>query len=151
MGLAEREMEALYFGGMLHDIGKIGVPDVILNKPGSLEPDEWDLIKSHPDAGYKICLPLKKTLGLALEVIRYHHEKLDGSGYPDNLKGEEISQVARIMAVVDIYDALATDRPYRERMPRDKTFRILREETMKGKLDKKVVEQLIVMINGNVN
>jgi len=143
--LKKQELEALRFGGVLHDIGKITVPGKILNKPGPLNPEEWKVMKGHPDAGCKICLPLKKNLGSALEVIRYHHEKLDGSGYPDGLKGVGIPMVARVMAVVDIYDALVTDRPYRKAMTKEKAFAILREETMEGKLDKEVVEILIQM------
>ena len=148
MGLSEREMEALRYGGVLHDIGKIAVPGEILNKPGPLSPEEWKVMKNHPVAGYNICLPLKKNLGYALEVIRHHHEKLDGSGYPDGLKNEEISPAARIMAVVDIYDALVTDRPYREGMPMEKAVEILEQEANNEKLDKVVVGLLIEIVSG---
>jgi putative two-component system response regulator len=147
MGLSAREIEALKFGGALHDVGKVGVSIDILNKPGPLNADEFEIMKSHADIGYKICLPLKKNLGLALDIIRHHHEKLDGSGYPDGLKGEEIPMVARIMAVMDIYDALITDRPYRKGMSREKAFGILREEALEGKLDNKVVELFIETIS----
>ena len=92
---------------------------------------------------------LKKTLGPALEAIRHHHEKIDGSGYPDGIKGEEISILARIMAVVDIFDALDTDRPYRKGMPREKTFKILREEADEGKLDNRIVEHLMETMDRN--
>ena len=148
LGMTGRELEALRFGGALHDIGKIAVPGKILNKPGPLDPDEWDIMKSHPDEGCKICLPLMKNLGPALEVIRHHHEKLDGSGYPDGLKGDEISVAARVMGVVDIYDALITDRPYRKGMTKEKAFSILREEAEEGKLDREIVESLIEIISG---
>ena len=146
MGLSETEIEALQLGGILHDIGKIGVPSGILNKPGSLDPGEWQLVKKHPDAGYKICLPLKANLGLALEVIQHHHEKLDGSGYPDGLKGKEIPKVARIMAVVDIYDALITDRPYRKGLAKEKALEILQDEAEKGKLDMDIVKHLLEIV-----
>ena len=146
LGLTGRDLEALRFGGALHDIGKIAVPGEILNKPGPLDPNEWDVMKSHADEGCKICLPLMKNLGPALEVIRHHHEKLDGSGYPDGLKGDEISMAARVMGVVDIYDALITDRPYRKGMSKEKAFAILREEAEGGKLDKEVVKILIEML-----
>jgi putative two-component system response regulator len=146
MGLSDREMEALRYGGILHDIGKIGIPGSILNKPGPLSTEEWEVMKNHPVAGYNICLPLKKNLGNALEVIRHHHEKLDGSGYPDGLKNEEISTAARIMAVVDIYDALVTDRPYREGMPLEKAVEILKQEANDEKLDKVVVNYLIEVV-----
>jgi putative two-component system response regulator len=151
MELSDREMEALRYGGILHDIGKIAVPGDILNKPGPLSPEEWEVMKNHPVAGYNICLPLKKNLGYALEVIRHHHEKLDGSGYPDGLKNEEISATARIMAVVDIYDALVTDRPYREGMPLEKAVEILKQEANSGKLDKVVVGHLIEVVSGDLS
>ena len=143
MGLSESEIESVRIGGILHDIGKIGVSRRILNKPGRLTVKERELMETHPDIGHRICLPLKKNLGPALEVIRHHHEKLDGSGYPDRLKGEEISTVARVMAVLDIYDALVTQRPYRKGMANEKALDILRQEAIEGKLDKKVVEALI--------
>ena len=141
-------MEALRYGGILHDIGKIGIPGNILNKPGPLSPEEWEVMKNHPVAGYNICLPLKKNLGYALEVIRHHHEKLDGSGYPDGIKDEEISTAARIMAVVDIYDALVTDRPYRNGMPLEKAAEILKQDADNEKLDPLVVDYLIEVVGG---
>ena len=143
MGLNPADVEALRFGGTLHDIGKIGVPHEVLNKPGPLDDDEWDVMKSHPDIGYRICSPLKKNLGSALDIIRHHHEKLDGTGYPDGLKGDDVSMVARVMAVADIYDALITDRPYRKGMPKEKAFGILGKEADEGKLDRDVVNCLL--------
>ena len=143
LGLLAREIEALRFGGILHDLGKIVVPSDILNKSGTLDPAERKIIENHPLVSANICAPLKKNLGAALEAIRYHHEYLDGSGYPDGLKGKNIPAVARILTVVDTYDAPVTDRPYRKAIPREKAFEILRGEVRKGKLDKQVVEQLI--------
>ena len=147
MRLSPTELEALRLGGALHDIGKMGIPEEILNKPGPLTEKEWAVMKTHTDIGYKICLPLKKNLGKALDVIRHHHEKLDGSGYPDGLRGSEISITARIMAVADIYDALSTDRPYRKAMSKSKALEILREEMMEGKLDQVPVECLIDIVS----
>jgi putative two-component system response regulator len=146
MGLEEKELEALRIGGILHDIGKIGVPEFILNKPGPLDDHEWEAMKQHCDIGHKICHPLGKTLGLALEVIRSHHEKLDQSGYPDGLPAECIPIVVRIMAVADIYDALITERPYRPALARAEAFDILKKEGGAGKLDSKVVENMIQMV-----
>jgi putative two-component system response regulator len=146
MGLAEEQVAALRLGGILHDVGKIGVSGSILNKPGPLDPDEWEKMKSHTELGYKICLPLKETLGAALEVVRSHHEKMDGSSYPDGLKGDEIPMAARIMATVDIYDALVTDRPYRPAMSGSRALEILKEEAEQGKLDPMVVESLVSMM-----
>ena len=145
MNLTAEEMEALRFGGILHDVGKIGIPNAVINKPGPLDDEEWAQMRSHPEVGYQICLPLEKTLGPALEVIRHHHEKLDGSGYPDGLAGDDITTVARIMAVADIYDALVTDRAYRKGMPKALAFKILRKEVAEGKLDQQVVEELVGM------
>ncbi len=140
------EIESLKIGGILHDIGKIAVPKSILNKPGPLTGEESDLMKTHSRVGHKICLPLKKNLGLALKIIRHHHEKLDGSGYPDGLKGQEIPVVVRIMAVVDIYDAMITDRPYRKAISIKKALQQLRNEVERGTLDEKVVEELGHMV-----
>lgn len=144
--LPNDEIEALRVGGILHDIGKIGVPNSVLNKPGPLDEEEWRIMRTHPDVGHRICQPLSQSLGLSLEVIRHHHEKLDGSGYPDSLKGDQILPVARIMAVVDIYDALVTDRPYRKGMAREKALGILSEEAEGGKLDGVVVEALFALL-----
>ena len=146
LSLSVKELDALRLGGVLHDIGKIAVSGKILNKPAPLSTDEWEVMKKHSDVGYKICMALKENLGLALEVIRHHHEKLDGSGYPDGLKGEEIPKIARIMAVVDIYDALVTDRPYRKGMDSQKAISILREEGIQGKLDNEIIEYLVELI-----
>ncbi|MEA3428345.1 MAG: HD domain-containing phosphohydrolase, partial [Thermodesulfobacteriota bacterium] len=142
MNLPEEEIYALRIGGILHDIGKIGIPGEILNRPGTLTPDEFGIIKAHPEAGYKICQPLQKTLGSALDVIRHHHEKLDGSGYPDGLKGKDISVISRIMCIADIFDALTSSRPYRGAMSREEAFEILNKEADEGKLDKKIIGHL---------
>lgn len=147
MGISGKEVEALRLGGILHDIGKIGVPREILNKPGPLSPEEFGIVKSHPNVGHQICLPLKKTLGPALQVIRHHHERLDGGGYPDGLRGDEIPIVASIMAIVDMYDALVSDRPYRNALSRESALKILREDARVGRLDKAIVEILIDLLS----
>jgi putative two-component system response regulator len=146
LGLSPRTLEALRVGAVLHDIGKIGVPGDILNQRGKLHAEKWEVIRKHPEVGYDICSPLKKTLGPALDAIRHHHERLDGSGYPDGLQGSEISLVARVMAAVDIYDALRTERPYRKGMPKNMALAILRREADEGKLDSQVVECLASLI-----
>ncbi|MFC1806072.1 HD domain-containing phosphohydrolase [Planctomycetota bacterium] len=137
-GFAGKALDAVRFGGILHDIGKIGVPDAILNKPGRLTDEEFEVMKRHPVVGYEICEPLNSLAG-ALPLIRHHHEKLDGSGYPDGIGGEEISVAARIMAVTDIYDALTSDRAYRDAMPHDEAVAILRSDAAAGKLDADLV------------
>ncbi|WP_320044434.1 HD domain-containing phosphohydrolase [uncultured Desulfobacter sp.] len=146
MGLSEAQLDALWFSGILHDIGKIAVPTSILNKPGPLDDSEYEVMKTHAEAGYKICLPLEKILGGGLDAIRHHHEKLDGSGYPDGIKGDDISVVARILSIVDIFDALDSDRPYRESMPRSTILKILYEEANTGKLDITIVDHLAELL-----
>jgi putative two-component system response regulator len=148
IGLPSVDMEALRIGGMLHDIGKIGIPDAVLNKPGPLDPDEWETMKTHADIGHRMAEPLKSILKGALDVIRHHHEKLDGSGYPDGIGGEELPMVARVMAVVDIYDALVTDRPYRKGMAKNVALEILHQNAAEGLLDRTVVANLISLVSG---
>ena len=140
LNLSKKEIDALKKGSILHDIGKIGVPDIILNKPAKLEENEFEIIKKHPDLGEKICKPLK-SIREALPIIRWHHEKLDGSGYPDGIKGDEIPAVARIMAIVDVYDALKTERPYKKAFPKEKCLNILTDEARKGWWDEKFIEE----------
>jgi putative two-component system response regulator len=147
MNLSSRELDALRIGGILHDIGKIGIPDAILKKEGGLDPDEWAVMKTHPDVGYQVAYPLKRTLHQALDIIRYHHEKMDGSGYPDGLKGEAICMVARIMAVVDCYDAMISDRPYRKAFTPEEVRRLLQKESTECRLDGKVVDALMAMLD----
>jgi putative two-component system response regulator len=144
--LPPQDMTALSYGGVMHDIGKIGIPNSILNKPGKLDDEEWAMMKKHPLIGSSIGKPLEKNLGAALQVIRYHHEKMDGSGYPEGLKGEDIPVVARIVGVADIYDALTTDRPYRKGMSKEKAIEIMRQEVEKGKLDGTITEKLIELV-----
>jgi putative two-component system response regulator len=146
MNLSKNDINAIKIGGIIHDVGKIGVPKAIINKPGRLEPEELEIMKTHPYIGYKICTPLKKSLGMVLDIIYYHHEKLDGSGYPIGLKGEDIPEGAKVLAVADIYDALTSDRPYRKAMSKEKALEILRQEAGEGKLDRKIVEYLTEIV-----
>lgn len=131
IGLAEDQIVALYRGGIVHDIGKVAIPDAILLKPARLTPEEWVIMKEHPAVGERICAPLK-SFRLVLPIIRHHHEKLDGSGYPDNLKGEAIPLTARVVQIVDVYDALTTERPYKRAFSRAKALQIMQEEVGKG-------------------
>ena len=114
LGLTGSELDALYRGGLIHDIGKIGVPDSILLKPGPLDPSQLSQMQLHPIIGANIVAPLRSGASL-LPIIRHHHENYDGSGYPDHLAGESIPRLARIVAVCDAFDALSSDRPYRSR------------------------------------
>ena len=126
LGLPEPELDDLYRGGMIHDIGKIGVPDQILLKAGPLTPEEWEVMKTHPVIGEEIARPLRSAADL-LQIVRHHHENVDGSGYPDGLAAEDIPLSARIVAVCDGYDALTSDRPYRPGMPSEVATAILRD------------------------
>jgi putative two-component system response regulator len=112
LGLSQQDLDALRLAGIVHDIGKVAVPDAILLKPGPLTEDEWDVMRRHPLEGERICAGLA-SFRRVLPIIRYHHERLDGQGYPDRLCGEEIPLTARVLQIVDIYDALTTTRPYR--------------------------------------
>lgn len=142
LGMHGEELESLKLGGILHDIGKVGVPRKILNKTDQLTTPEWDEMKKHVETGYQICLPLQQNLGSALEIIRHHHEKLDGSGYPDGLKDDQLSLPVRIMAVVDMYDALTTKRPNRAAMTPEQSLAIVENDAQAGLLDQDVVDQL---------
>lgn len=141
MGLSDEESEILHKGALLHDIGKIGISDQILNKRGDLSELEFNLIKEHPVRGKEICANLRFP-PLVLEIIRHHHEKLDGSGYPDRLKEKDIHKLIRIISVADIYDALTTDRPYHPAKNNVEAFSILEKETKEGKLDLTVLNCL---------
>src|SRR5919106_1700945 len=121
LGLEADELRRLAQGARLHDIGKIGVPDAVLNKPAELTPDEWDWIKAHPVVGWEIA-SRAPSLRSALDVIRHHHERWDGSGYPDGRHGDETPLPARIAAVADVWDALTSDRAYRPAWPADQAL-----------------------------
>jgi putative two-component system response regulator len=140
LGLPEEQHQALRRAGTVHDIGKIGVPEHILVKPGPLTPEEWVFMKQHPVIGERICAPLK-SFRLVLPIIRHHHEKLDGSGYPDGLKGDQIPLTARVLQVTDVFDALTTDRPYRKAMSADEAFRTMREEARRGWWDTALLDE----------
>ncbi len=138
LGLPKSDLVALHRGGYLHDIGKISIPDAILFKEDSLTSEEWTVMRSHTVRGEEICRPMR-TLAPVLPIIRSHHERWDGSGYPDGLKGEEIPLLARILQVADIYDALTTERPYKPAMSHQQAIDILEEESRRGWRDPDLV------------
>lgn len=138
MALPRAGLLALYRGGYLHDIGKVGLPDSILFNPGKLTPEEWDVMRTHPARGEEICRPLH-SLHDILPIIRGHHERWDGSGYPDGLRGEEIPLLARIIQIADIYDALTSDRPYKRAFTAREALDTMREETDRGWRDPAVM------------
>lgn len=145
VGLDEWELRNLRRGALLHDLGKIAIPDEILNKPGKLGDGEWKYILDHPAVGAQILSGLR-SLHSVVDIVLHHHEKLDGSGYPDKLKGEEVSREARIMAIADIYDALTTTRSYKPSMDVEQALRILDEEAENGKLDGELVNTFCQLV-----
>ena len=142
LGLDTEMKRALRLGGYLHDLGKISVPDRILLKPGPLDPIEQERIRAHPGAGSDLVLGLR-SMELVRPIMRHHHEKWDGSGYPDGLKGETIPLGARIISVVDVFDALHTDRPYKAALPRSEAVSLLLRETDAGYWDPRVVDTFL--------
>src|SRR5579883_455318 len=145
LGLDADSVIALRRGGFLHDLGKIAVPDEILKKGTNLTPAEWEIMKQHPLTGENICRPLK-SLRQVLPIIRNHHEHCDGSGYPDHLQRNEIPLLARILQVVDVYDALRTARPYKPALNHEQAAVTMREEARAGLWDPELVAEFFFML-----
>ena len=145
LGVPEEQIKALRRAGVVHDIGKVAVPDSILLKPGPLTADETKVMQKHPVVGERICAPLK-TFRLVLPIIRHHHEKHDGTGYPDGLQGEEIPLTARILQLSDVYDALTTDRPYKVAFTPEVALDLMEEEAERGWWDRELFEAFREMI-----
>jgi putative two-component system response regulator len=139
LGVSAETLRDLRCGGLLHDIGKIGVPDNVLSKPGKLSPEEFLLIQRHTIIGERICSPLR-SLGGVLPLIRSHHERIDGSGYPDGLKGKEIPSSVQILSVADTFDALTSHRPYRSPVTLPDVERIFTEEAAAGRFDADLIQ-----------
>jgi putative two-component system response regulator len=148
LGASEEDIKALRRGGIVHDIGKVAVPDAILLKPGPLSREEMELMRRHPLVGERICVPLK-TFRSVLPIIRHHHERFDGSGYPDGLRGEDIPLTARILQLADVYDALTTDRPYRKADPSEVAFEIMEKEAAQGWWDRQLLSAFREMMSEN--
>jgi PAS domain S-box-containing protein len=145
MGISENEMVHIYRGSLLHDIGKMGIPDNILRKPGPLTKDEWKIMRQHPQFAYNMLSSIP-YLRPAVDIPYSHHERWDGSGYPRGLKGEEIPLAARIFSIIDVWDALLTDRPYREAWPKEVVIDYIRNESG-TRFDPEVVKKFIEMVN----
>ncbi|MEJ2759457.1 MAG: HD domain-containing phosphohydrolase, partial [Anaerolineales bacterium] len=145
MGIKEDEIAHIRRGALLHDIGKVGVPDRILLKPGPLDEEEWEVMKQHPVAAFKLLITIP-FLRPALDIPQYHHEKWDGNGYPYGLKGEEIPLAARIFAVVDVWDALLSHRPYREPCTHEETIEYITRESGTH-FDPNVVESFLELMD----
>ncbi len=131
LNLSPNQIRNLMWGGYLHDIGKVGIPDVVLLKHGKFTPEEWDIMKKHVLMGEKICQPLRSMRGV-IPIIRHHHERWDGSGYPDGLKEDEIPYLAQVFQIIDIYDALTSERPYKIALSKEEALKVMAEETAKG-------------------
>jgi putative two-component system response regulator len=145
LGLPPEDLSALDRGGYLHDIGKIGIPDALLLKPTALTPQEFELMKQHTVIGDRLCGELR-SLRLVREIVRQHHERLDGSGYPDGLRGDEVSRLAQIVSIADLYDAMTTARPYRQARPAEDAYGELRDESARGLRASDMVEAFIDLV-----
>lgn len=144
LGLGEHEIVALYRGGYLHDLGKIAIPDKVLFKRSSLSSAEYALMTQHTVIGDNLCGPMH-SLRLVRPIVRHHHERLDGSGYPDGLCGNEIPLLAQIVGIVDAYDAMTTTRPYRHAWPAERAFEDLWQDVAKGLRSRELVEVFITL------
>jgi cyclic di-GMP phosphodiesterase len=142
LGLDESDLAALNRGGFLHDIGKIAVPDSVLLKGGKLDPDESRVMREHPIVGDALCAGLR-SLHTVRPIVRHHHERLDGTGYPDGLRNADVPLLAQIVGIVDVFDALTTERPYRAAQSRDVAFEILVDEAQKGWRDRALVDAFV--------
>jgi putative nucleotidyltransferase with HDIG domain len=148
LGVSQADLVHVRRGALLHDIGKMGVPDAILTKPGPLSDDEWVIMRRHPTHAYELLSPIT-YLRPALDIPLYHHEKWDGTGYPHGLQGEQIPLTARLFAVADVWDALRSDRPYRLSWPEDRTRQYLRDQTGRH-FDPAVVDTFMQMDLGGL-
>jgi HD-GYP domain-containing protein (c-di-GMP phosphodiesterase class II) len=146
LGLGAREIEITAQAGLLHDLGKIGVPEAVLRKRGPLDPTEWDVMRRHPVIGAQIVAPLDFFARGSL-VVRHHHERWDGSGYPDGLAGDAIPMGARVVAVADVFDALTSDRPYRTALTTSAALAHLVSEAGRT-LDQRIVAAFIALHGG---
>jgi putative nucleotidyltransferase with HDIG domain len=144
LGCTPAEVNEIYLGGLLHDIGKIGIPDAILQKPAKLDQAEWKIVHTHPTLGAALISPIKKLTGVS-PMIESSHERYDGLGYPHGKKGEEIPLGARIISVVDSYSAMLDKRPYKEPYSKDRVIFELKENSNKM-YDPKVVEAFLKII-----
>lgn len=150
LGLGESQLNSLYRGAILHDVGKIGIPDAILLKPTRLTQAEFAVMQSHTVIGDRLCGQLR-SLDDVRPIVRHHHERADGGGYPDRLRGDEIPLLAQVMNIVDAYDAMTSDRPYRAAMAREAAFRELRSDASKGYKDRNLVDAFVVtLLEGRV-
>jgi putative two-component system response regulator len=151
LGLPEEEIAALHRGGFLHDIGMLAIPDAVLRKSGPLEAEEFELMKSHTTVGDSLCGNLR-SLAAVRPIIRHHHERYDGSGYPDGLVGDDIPLLAQIIGIVDVYDAVTTRRPYQGPHSAQEALDILRDQVSRGWRRPDLVEAFAALVeSGRLN
>ena len=146
LNLDHDDIAALERGGFLHDIGKIAVPDAVLLKGGQLDPHESRVMRKHPIVGDDLCSGLR-SLSKVRPIVRHHHERLDGTGYPDGLRNSEVPLLAQIVSVVDVFDALTTERPYRAAQPPEEAFTVLADEASKGWRDRALVDAFVTVVS----
>lgn len=146
IGLPDEDLEALHRGGYLHDVGKVGVPDAVLLKPGPLTAEEFELMKKHTEIGDSLCAPLQ-SLRKVRPIIRFHHERVDGSGYPNGLRGDEVPLLAQVVGIVDVFDALTSQRPYRGALAPEEAARHLLREAERGRFARCYVEAFLDTIS----
>lgn len=144
--LSRADIRNLMWGGYLHDIGKVGIPDGVLLKKGAFTPEEREIMNQHVLIGERICKPLRTMRGV-IPIIRHHHERWDGTGYPDGLQGEEIPFLAQVFQMIDIYDALTSERPYKSAFPPERALEIIAQETEKGWRNPKLAQQFTEFIH----
>jgi cyclic di-GMP phosphodiesterase len=148
LGLDPRSISVLERASILHDVGKIGIPDAILLKPGKLTEDEWDIMRTHPVLGVEICHPLK-SLSDVCPIIRHHHEKWSGFGYPDGIVGDSIPYLARVFQVLDAFDAMTTERPYKHAFTVEETIETLCDERDRGFWDPELIQKFVDFVKEN--
>jgi putative two-component system response regulator len=145
LGLSHDELQTLHRGGFLHDIGMLAIPDAVLRRPGRLEPEEFELVKSHTLIGDQLCGNLR-SLQTVRPIVRSHHERFDGSGYPDGSRGDEIPLLAQIIGIVDVYDAVTTQRPYQRASSIQQAVDLLHQQVECGWRKRDLVEQFVTIV-----
>ncbi|MGE5244271.1 MAG: HD domain-containing phosphohydrolase [Betaproteobacteria bacterium] len=145
LGVGDEDLQALYRGGFLHDLGMLAIPDAVLRKSGRLEPEEYELVKSHTTIGDELCGNLR-SLHAVRPIVRHHHERLDGSGYPDGLRNDDVPLLAQIVGIADVYEAITTQAPYQRAQSGDRAVEVLRTHVERGWRRPDLVETFIALI-----
>lgn len=148
LNLTRAEMRNLQWGSYLHDIGKVGIPDRVLLKTGKFTPQEWEIMRQHVLIGERICQPLQTMRGV-IPIVRHHHERWDGSGYPYGLAGDQIPYLAQVFQIIDIYDALTSERPYKRALTPEEALVVMAEETAKGWRNPKLIQQFTEFVRSS--